>query len=115
MFDVIFTCEERCFDSVCEGKLTILFSFPSIPYSVVDLMLRGGKRNRPVHVFNIEIKDTHDDAALGARIILQLAQMVCALPLASYLISLLFPPIPVSIAFRYVHSSSIRFYCLILL
>lgn len=59
MFDVVVTCEERCFDSVCE-----------------DLMRRGGKKNRLVHVLNMDIRDNPDDAAIGGRLILQLAQMI---------------------------------------
>jgi len=59
-FDVIITCEERCFDAICE-----------------DLTDRGEHKNRPVHIINIDIKDNHEDAMLGGRAILQLAQMVC--------------------------------------
>lgn len=59
MFDVIITCEERCFDAVLE-----------------DLLARGGVQHRPVHVVNVEIKDNHEDAMLGGRLILQLAQLV---------------------------------------
>jgi RNA polymerase II subunit A C-terminal domain phosphatase SSU72 len=58
-FDVIFTCEERCFDIVCE-----------------DLRERPIKLNRPVHVVNFDIPDTPEDAAIGARIIQQLAQLL---------------------------------------
>lgn len=58
-FDVIFTCEERCFDIVCE-----------------DLREREIKMNRVVHVINFDIPDTPEDAAIGARMILQLAQMI---------------------------------------
>lgn len=57
VYDVVITCEERCFDSVCE-----------------DLLLRGGKKQIPVHVFNVDIRDNHEDAAVGGRIILALAQ-----------------------------------------
>ena len=58
-FDVIFTCEERCFDIVCE-----------------DLREREIVLNKPVHVINFDIPDTPEDAAIGARMILQLAQMI---------------------------------------
>lgn len=59
LFDVIITCEERCFDSVVE-----------------DLSNRGQNMNQSTHVINVEIKDNHEDALLGGRAILQLAQMV---------------------------------------
>ncbi|CAG8485704.1 2022_t:CDS:2 [Paraglomus brasilianum] len=58
-YDVIVTCEERCFDAVCE-----------------DLIGRGEERNLPVHIINVEIKDNHEDAMLGGKAILQLAEMV---------------------------------------
>ncbi len=58
-FDVIFTCEERCFDIVCE-----------------DLRERPIRLNRPVHVVNFDIPDTPEDAAIGARLIQQLAQLL---------------------------------------
>lgn len=43
----------------------------------LDLTDRGEHKNRPVHIINIDIKDNHEDAMLGGRAILQLAQMVC--------------------------------------
>ena len=43
---------------------------------MTDLIDRGEERNIPVHVINIDIKDNHEDAMLGGRAILQLAQMV---------------------------------------
>lgn len=58
-FDIIFTCEERCFDIVCE-----------------DMREREIVLNRPIHVINFDIPDTPEDAAIGARMILQLAQLI---------------------------------------
>ncbi|KAI8322807.1 Ssu72-like protein [Martensiomyces pterosporus] len=58
-FDVIFTCEERVFDSVCE-----------------ELLNRGGMLSRPVHVVNIEIKDNHEEAVVGGKTILELADQI---------------------------------------
>lgn len=58
-FDVVITCESRCFDSVVE-----------------DLMGRQKHQGRSVVVVNVEIRDNHEDAATGGRLILQLAQML---------------------------------------
>ncbi|KAG0092673.1 RNA polymerase II subunit A C-terminal domain phosphatase [Podila epicladia] len=58
-FDVIITCEERCFDAVCE-----------------DLIMRGESHNNPVHVINVDIKDNYEEAMVGGRMILNLAQSI---------------------------------------
>jgi RNA polymerase II subunit A C-terminal domain phosphatase SSU72 len=58
-YDIVITCEERCFDLVCE-----------------ELSHRTITLNRPVHVINFDIKDNPDDATVGARAILVLAQQL---------------------------------------
>lgn len=60
-FDVVFTCEERCFDAVCH-----------------DLMNKGAALNQLVHVINVEIRDNHEEAQVGGRGILDLANRLAA-------------------------------------
>lgn len=64
-FDLVITCEERCFDSVME-----------------DLMFRMSNRDqkmelkRVVHVINVEIRDDNENAIIGGRGILKLVNMI---------------------------------------
>jgi hypothetical protein len=78
--DIVITCEERCFDAVCDGKhhtplrkLVLTSSYVSTP----DLLSRGGEFNRVVHVINVEIKDNHEEALIAGKAMLDLATAVC--------------------------------------
>lgn len=55
--DIVLTCEERCWDTVVD-----------------NLLDRGSPLNKPVHVINIDIKDNHEEALVGGRGILALAE-----------------------------------------
>ncbi|KAJ3011814.1 Structural maintenance of chromosomes protein 6, partial [Thoreauomyces humboldtii] len=63
VFDLVISCEERCFDSACD-----------------DLNNRSADLNRPVHLVNLEIQDNHQEAAIGGQLILQLVNMIAQSP-----------------------------------
>lgn len=41
-----------------------------------DLITRGESHNNPVHVINVDIKDNYEEAMVGGRMILNLAQSI---------------------------------------
>ena len=59
--DVVITCEARCWDAVVD-----------------NLFDRGSTLNRPVHVINVDIRDNHEEALVGGRAILDLAESLNA-------------------------------------
>lgn len=75
--DVVITCEERCFDAVCDGALFYSLPLPSQNTEYpLDLLGKGGDFNRPVHIINVEIKDNHEEAFIAGKAILDLATAV---------------------------------------
>lgn len=67
-FDLVITCEERCFDSVLE-----------------DLMVRMNNKSEEaeerevrqvVHIINIDIKDDNENAIIGGKGIVKMVQMI---------------------------------------
>jgi RNA polymerase II subunit A C-terminal domain phosphatase SSU72 len=71
-FQVVVTFELRVFEAVIED---------------LDSRPAAGGSGDPVHVFNITVKDTHEDATLGAINALKLVQLV-SLPHSSHLFPL---------------------------
>lgn len=74
--DIVITCEERCFDAVCDGTSSFVSSILELTIGVADLMNRGGEFNKPVHVINMEIKDNHEEALIAGKAMLDLAAAV---------------------------------------
>ena len=76
--DVVITCEERCFDAVCDGMRVFRYPMRKNSMTFLDLLSRGGDMNRSVHVINVEIKDNHEEALIAGKAILELASAVRA-------------------------------------
>lgn len=79
--DIVITCEERCYDAVCDGAWTTPFHsgmhlLTRLSSTTVDLLSKGGEFNRPVHIINVEIKDNHEEALIAGKAILELASAV---------------------------------------
>lgn len=78
-FDVIFTVEERIYDSVVEGsRVCVIWQCmvftQCLVYTAIEA--KGNVTCTPVQIINLEIKDNHEDATLGAFLILQLCELV---------------------------------------
>lgn len=69
-FEIVITCEERCFDSVIEDFLARNYFNPN-------------ELDRKVHVFNVEIRDDKENAHIGGQAILELANSLNELFLKS--------------------------------
>jgi len=73
--DVVITCEERCFDAVCDGGKHD-YNIRNQLIAFTDLLAQGGDFNRPVHVINLEIRDNHEEALIAGKAMLDLAEAV---------------------------------------
>ncbi|XP_049848415.1 RNA polymerase II subunit A C-terminal domain phosphatase SSU72-like [Schistocerca gregaria] len=58
-FDIIFTFEDRVYDVIVD-----------------DLLHREASSHQPVHIINFTIKDSHEDAIVGARNVYRLFQII---------------------------------------
>lgn len=65
-FDLVITCEERCFDSVLDDLMVRMVLNP-----IADNEVR-----KAVHVINVDIKDDNENAIIGGRGILKLVKMI---------------------------------------
>lgn len=78
-FDIIFTVEERIYDAVLESMCPYRSTQIRLtPFSnlTTGLEARGSSSYTQVQVINLDVKDNHEDATLGAFLILQLCNMV---------------------------------------
>lgn len=74
--DIVITCEERCFDAVCDGRFVLDRIFKSKAHTYPDLLSRGGEFNKPVHIINMEIRDNQEEALIAGKAMLDLAAAV---------------------------------------
>lgn len=74
--DIVITCEERCYDAVCDGECKTLHLRRGFQPGRPDLLNRGGEFNKSVHIINIDIKDNHEEALIAGRAMLDLAAAV---------------------------------------
>lgn len=74
--DIVITCEERCFDAVCDGNDSQICGNYSTHSLYTDLLSRASEFNKPVHIINMEIKDNHEEALIAGKAMLDLAAAV---------------------------------------
>lgn len=67
-FDLVITCEERCFDSVVDD---LMFRLNENDGNDKDNQVR-----QLVHIINIDIKDDNENAVIGGRGIVRLVNMI---------------------------------------
>lgn len=65
-FDLVITCEERCFDLVIDDLMQRLVSKDQKEFEVKQV----------VHIINVDIKDDNENAIIGGKGILKLVNMI---------------------------------------
>lgn len=65
-FDLVITCEERCFDLVLDDLMVRLLSKDQADSDVKQV----------VHIINVDIKDDYENAVIGGKGILKLVNMI---------------------------------------
>lgn len=66
-FDLVITCEERCFDSVIEDLMHREYDKEAADHDDI---------RRLVHIINVDIKDDNENAIMGGKGILKLVNMI---------------------------------------
>ncbi|RLV90087.1 RNA polymerase II subunit A C-terminal domain phosphatase SSU72 [Spathaspora sp. JA1] len=64
-FDLVITCEERCFDSVLDDLMFRMYASDDV-----------NDVKKIVHVINVDIKDDNENAIIGGKGILKLVNMI---------------------------------------
>ncbi|GAY66961.1 hypothetical protein CUMW_252980 [Citrus unshiu] len=81
-FDIVFTFEEKVFDTVVEVERSVLFGSANVgslelqPKLKIDLNTREQPFMKTVLVINLEVKDNHEEAAIGGRLTFDLCQEI---------------------------------------
>ncbi|KAF5734050.1 putative Protein SSU72 [Tripterygium wilfordii] len=69
---------QRWQDNVADGSFDVVLAFEEKVYDMVieDLFIRDHALMKSVLIINLEVKDNHEEAAVGARLALELCQEV---------------------------------------